>query len=33
MPDELVKRLNSALLNLDKQGLIKKIYAGFGYTP
>ncbi|MDC8771644.1 substrate-binding periplasmic protein [Roseateles albus] len=33
MPDDLVKRLNAGLLSLDKQGVIKKIYAGFGYTP
>ena len=33
MPDELVKRLNTTLVNMDKQGVIKKIYAGFGYTP
>ncbi len=33
MADELVKRLNATLLNLDKQGVIKKIYAEFGYTP
>ncbi|MCV2354704.1 transporter substrate-binding domain-containing protein [Paucibacter sp. B2R-40] len=33
MPDALVKRLNASLISLDKQGVIKKIYAGFGYTP
>lgn len=33
MPDDLVKRLNATLANLHKQGLIRKIYAGFGYAP
>jgi polar amino acid transport system substrate-binding protein len=33
LPDELVKRLNATLLSLDKQGVIKKIYADFGYAP
>jgi polar amino acid transport system substrate-binding protein len=33
LPDQLVKRLNATLLSLEKQGVIKKIYADFGYTP
>jgi polar amino acid transport system substrate-binding protein len=33
LPDELVKRLNAKLLGMDKRGVIKKIYADFGYTP
>jgi polar amino acid transport system substrate-binding protein len=33
LPDDLVKRLNTTLLGLEKKGVIKKIYAGFGYTP
>jgi polar amino acid transport system substrate-binding protein len=33
MPDAQVKQLNAGLQALYKRGLIKKIYASFGYTP
>lgn len=33
LPDAQVKALNAALIGLERRGVIKKIYANFGYTP
>lgn len=33
MPDDQLKQLNSALQAMEKKGLIRKVYAQYGYTP
>ncbi|MDC8785837.1 substrate-binding periplasmic protein [Roseateles koreensis] len=33
LPDEQVRLLNNTLAGLDKKGVIRKIYASYGYTP
>ncbi|GAB3260525.1 substrate-binding periplasmic protein [Chitinimonas naiadis] len=33
MPDEHINLLNSQLMELNKHGVVKRIYAGYGYMP
>jgi polar amino acid transport system substrate-binding protein len=33
LPDSQVSKLNQTLRAIDKAGIVKKIYAGYGYTP